>query len=99
MDATWPTDAARVPAGLTPARAWRWCVLRTLRDARLAAARGRPMSQRNAERLFRRRWQRAAVRFPRLTAVGQRRVAWGRQMVRRAWRVKFKNLGRMNHER
>jgi len=60
MEAPWPTEAARVPEGLSPGRAWRWCLKRTLRDMRLAAARGRPMSRPNALRLLRRRW--AAIR-------------------------------------
>lgn len=58
MDAEWPTDAARVPEGRSLERAWRWCVLRTLRDMRLAAARGKTMSRANTRRLVWRRWQR-----------------------------------------
>lgn len=57
MEAGWPAEAARVPRGLSPERAWRWCLLRTLRDMRLAALRGRPISRSNAERLLRRRWR------------------------------------------
>ncbi|MEX0885838.1 MAG: hypothetical protein WD009_05300 [Phycisphaeraceae bacterium] len=38
-------------------RAWRWCLLATLRDVRRAAARGRAMSRPSAERLFLRRWR------------------------------------------
>ncbi len=56
MEASWPTGAARVPHGLSPQRLWRWCVLRTLRDGRLAAQRNRPISRPNLERLFCRRW-------------------------------------------
>ncbi len=58
MDAGWPTEAARVPEGLSPERAWRWCVLRTVRDVRLAARRGRVISRPNARRLVLRRWGR-----------------------------------------
>jgi len=66
MEAQWPTEAARVPRGLPPQRAWRWCLRRTLRDVRLAAARGRPMSLPNALRLLHRRW--AAIRSQQATA-------------------------------
>jgi|GEM_PF-1177121 len=55
-------EAARVPEGLSPERAWRWCVMRTMRDMRMAARRGRPMSLPNALRLLRRRWGRIAKR-------------------------------------
>jgi hypothetical protein len=37
-------------------RARRWCVRRTERDARLATARGRPISEANLRRLRMRRW-------------------------------------------
>lgn len=57
-EAEWPTDAARVPKGLTPERAWRWCVLRTVRDYRLAIRAGRYISRPVLERLFCRRWGR-----------------------------------------
>jgi len=39
--AHWPgAQACRMPAGLSEERLKRWCLLRTLRDQRLAAARG-----------------------------------------------------------
>jgi len=69
MDGIWPMDAARVPADLPPDRAWRWCLLRTLRDARLAAHRGRPISRPNLERLFYRRWWRASASVSAFAAV------------------------------
>jgi hypothetical protein len=53
----WPADAARAPEGLSPERAWRWCMLRTLRDMRLAVRRGRAISRPNARRLIQRRWR------------------------------------------
>ncbi len=37
-------------------RARQWCIQRTRRDARLAAARGRPISESNQRRLRARRW-------------------------------------------
>lgn len=37
-------------------RAWRWCVRRTERDARLAASRLRPISPQNLRRMIARRW-------------------------------------------
>ena len=58
MDADWPVESARVPKGLSLERAWRWCMLRTLRDVRLAAKRGRGISRSNARRLMQRRWRR-----------------------------------------
>lgn len=75
----WPCPAARAPLGLSVERGWRWCVQRTIRDARLAKARGRPISRSTLERLFNRRWQRLAARLP-----GAR--AWrGRRIVREHW--------------
>jgi hypothetical protein len=41
---------------MSAGRAWRWCVLRTLHDARLAARKGRPASVRQWQRRFARRW-------------------------------------------
>jgi hypothetical protein len=63
MDADWPMDAARVPPGLPPDRAWRWCLLRTRRDIRLAARHGRAISPPNARRLLQRRWRMAEKLF------------------------------------
>jgi hypothetical protein len=57
----WSAEAARVPAGLSAERAWRWCVLQTWRDMTRAARGGRPISLPNAERLFCRRWWRVAA--------------------------------------
>ena len=42
--------------GLSADRAWRWCVLRTVRDGRLARCRGRPVARHQLGRLFARRW-------------------------------------------
>jgi hypothetical protein len=42
-------------------RAWRWCVLRTIRDARLARARRRPIAPHHLPRLFCRRWRACAA--------------------------------------
>ncbi len=84
-DAGWLVDAARVSVGLLPERAWRWCLLRTLRDMRLAARRGRPISRPNAERLFCRRWARATAH---LAAGIQQENLWlveGRGLVRRVY--------------
>jgi len=58
----WPwIRACRTPLGLSRGRLWRWCVLRTVRDARLAAAQGRPIAARNLARRFERRWWRAVA--------------------------------------
>jgi len=62
MEADWPVEATLVPQGLSPERAWRWCLLRTLRDVRLAARRGRAISQTNARRLLYRRWEQVKAR-------------------------------------
>lgn len=78
---TWPCPAARVPRRLGATRGWRWCVLRTIRDARLAAARGRPISRPTLERLFARRWHRLAAGLP-VAAAGR---AHGRRIVRDSW--------------
>lgn len=85
MDAGWPTEAARVPEGLSPERAWRWCVLRTIRDGRLAVARGQWVSRRNLERLFCRRWWNMAVSLPGAEIApnaARRRAGWGRTWIR-----------------
>jgi hypothetical protein len=37
-------------------RAWRWCILRTARDARLARQKGRPIAKHHLARLLVRRW-------------------------------------------
>jgi len=58
---TWSIASAEVPHGLSPDRAWCWCILSTLRDMRLSARRGRPISLFNAERLFCRRWARVSM--------------------------------------
>lgn len=56
----WPfAGACRVPAGMDRSRLWQWCVLRTLRDARLAKARGRPIAATTLARRLERRWRRA----------------------------------------
>lgn len=52
-----------VPNGLSPARAWRWCFLRALRDARLARRKGRPIAKHHLARLFMRRWNELADYF------------------------------------
>lgn len=60
MDAPGSMDSRYVPRGLRPARGYRWCLLRTVRDLRHARARGRSISPPNARRLFSRRWHRTA---------------------------------------
>lgn len=45
-----------VPVHLPMARAWRWCVMATLRDMRLASAYRGHISLPNYRRLFIRRW-------------------------------------------
>ena len=86
MDAGWPAQAARVPRGLSPERAWRWCLLRTLRDVRLAAYRGRSISRPNAERMLCRRWRRMVGRCE--PAIGQEdSIAWRR--IWASWICRF----------
>ena len=80
MEAVWPTDAVRVPHNLPPERAWRWCILRTLREVRLARQRGGWMSRVSAERLFSRRWHR--VRTGLATATWTSWQALGREYIR-----------------
>lgn len=80
----WPVKAAHVPVGLPPLRAWRWCVLRTLRDGRLAQRRGRPLSRPNLERLFCRRWSRV-VHSSGKSAGWQRMVDKGRKVIRKSF--------------
>jgi len=55
MDGPWSPKAARVPLDLTPERARRWCLMKTLHDARIAKHRGRPITRPNLRRLLMRR--------------------------------------------
>jgi len=76
--------SVRVPTGLGPQRAWRWCLLMTLRDAHHAQRRGGQISVPNLERLFCRRWARTASRCA-PTVGGRRYHTWaqrGRQVLR-----------------
>jgi CRISPR-associated protein Csb1 len=52
----WTLGRREAPAGLSAQRAWKWCLLRTVRDARLARQRGRPIAAHHLERQFARRW-------------------------------------------
>ena len=45
-----------VPCNMTLDRAWRWCVLATLRELRVMRGRGRDLAWNNLRRLFMRRW-------------------------------------------
>ena len=45
-----------VPAHLPLERAWRWCLVATLRDLRVSVDRGRLISLPSLRRLFLRRW-------------------------------------------
>lgn len=58
----WKLDRHKVPAGLSPERAWRWCVMRTNRDARIAKRNGRPIASHHLARVFARRWHEVLVR-------------------------------------
>ncbi|MFW6058970.1 MAG: hypothetical protein ACODAQ_02240 [Phycisphaeraceae bacterium] len=61
MDATLTRSiTTRSPRGLDPQRAWRWCMLATVRRARRARRRGKPISQPNLERAFLRHWAHTA---------------------------------------
>jgi hypothetical protein len=84
MPGTWPVDALAVPAHLPAERAWRWCLMRTLRDVRLARRRGGWISCSMAERLFNRRW----VRCHRMGSAAFVRAMEraGRRRVRSYWR-------------
>ncbi|MHB1156050.1 MAG: hypothetical protein ACYC26_04340 [Phycisphaerales bacterium] len=65
-------------------RAWRWCVLRTWRDGRQAAARGRWIGRSGLEHLFCRRWRRVAATDARQGAAALlKRLRYGRLMFRR----------------
>ena len=46
----------RVPCNMTLDRAWRWCILGSIRELRLAAGREREIAWPNMRRLFARRW-------------------------------------------
>ena len=74
----WSAPSARVPRGLRPGRAWRYCVLRTLLEARRARRRNRPMPLLTAERLFSRKWHATAADCRPRPLPGQI-AAWGRR--------------------
>lgn len=58
--ARWPgSGALRSPTGLARDRLWRWCVLRTVREASLREREGRRVSAHTLARRFERRWWRA----------------------------------------
>ena len=50
------SDIRNIPTNLSFERAWRWCILVTIRDLRLSAARQRTISLPNMKRLFLRRF-------------------------------------------
>ncbi|MFW6032531.1 MAG: hypothetical protein ACOCTI_04065, partial [Phycisphaeraceae bacterium] len=52
----------KLPRGLSPETAWRWCLRDCIADLDRSAARNRLMSQPVLERLFTRRWNRLARR-------------------------------------
>ena len=81
-------------------RAWRWCIERTLRDLELSVRRGRPITRPNLERLFCRRWWRAAPGDP--GAELDRRAARGQLCIRRRYRPEAKprqQLGRVHGQK
>ena len=45
-----------VPCNLTLERAWRWCIVATIRELRVARSRGRDIAWQNLRRIFMRRW-------------------------------------------
>lgn len=57
----WTLGRRRLPQKLSADRAWRWCVLQTLREARQADQRGRPVASHHLARLFARRWNELSV--------------------------------------
>jgi hypothetical protein len=61
MDAPGPMNPSHTPTGLSPQRARRWCVVRTLRDLRSSVRRGKPITLPNLLRLFDRRWHRISM--------------------------------------
>ncbi|HET6248705.1 MAG TPA: hypothetical protein VFE47_13465 [Tepidisphaeraceae bacterium] len=52
----WTPARHRLPTGLPANRAWRWCLLRTARDAKIASHKGKPIAEHHLERLLARRW-------------------------------------------
>lgn len=87
----------RVPCSLSLPRAWKWCVMATMRDLRESAARGYAISLPNLRRLFVRRWtdtcylhdlRMDSPKAMELCAVGRRYVAerYGKELSR-AWGI------------
>ena len=78
----WTLGRRGVPRGLSANRAWRWCVLRTLRDAKLAQRKGRPIARHHLERLFARRWHEVSDQFDELDKKWfLRRLHRGRHLI------------------
>lgn len=46
----------KVPCSMTLDRAWRWCILASIREVSIAARRGHEIAWPNLRRLFARRW-------------------------------------------
>ena len=86
MDANrpaWTLGRQGGPPELSPGRAWRWCVLRTLRDAKLARHKGRPIARHHLEGLFARRWHEMSDRLAKLDKKWfLRRLHRGRHLIR-----------------
>lgn len=86
-------NQGQVPCSLSLPRAWKWCVLATMRDLRKSAAHGYAISLPNLRRLYIRRWADAcylhdlSIDTPKameLCAVGRRYVVenYGQEMNR-----------------
>ncbi len=81
----WPwAGELALPDGLAGARLWRWCVLRTLRELRLAHARGRWIGRASLERRFARRWAEADPEVDH-EVLHRMKEQHGRVLIRRAW--------------
>ena len=88
MDAPGPMDPRHVPKGMTPDRAYRWCLARTTRDLRESIRHNRPITLPTLRRLFARRWLNVS-RQCRPAAGGQTETAGvqrGERAIRRMYR-------------
>lgn len=90
-------NQGQVPWNLSLPRAWKWCVMATMRDLRKSAASGYAISLPNLRRLYVRRWADACylhdlpidtAKAMELCAVGRRYVVenYGPE-IDRAWRL------------
>ena len=87
IDAPGPMDPRHVPKGMTPDRAYRWCLARTTRDLRESIRRRRPITFPALRRLLNRRWLNVSQHCYPAPEVGSKNAGAqrGEQTIRRMY--------------